>query len=39
MDLVDKWTTDGKINDGKKNTLDTYWRHFEYKYKYKWIHH
>ena len=29
MDLVDKWTTEGKINDGNKNTLDTYWRHFE----------
>ena len=29
MDLVDKWTTEGKINDGNKNTLDTYWKHFE----------
>ena len=28
MDLVDKWTTEGKINDGNKETLDTYWTHF-----------
>ena len=24
MDLVDKWTTEGKINDGNKETLNTY---------------
>ena len=29
MDLVDKWTTEGKINDGNKETLNTYWAHFE----------
>ena len=29
MDLVDKWTTEGKINDGNKDTLNTYWKHFE----------
>ena len=29
MDLVDKWTTKGKINDGNKETLITYWNHFE----------
>ena len=29
MDLVDKWTTEGKINDGNKNELNTYWKHFE----------
>ena len=29
MDLVDKWTTEGKINDGNKETLNTYWTHFE----------
>ena len=29
MDLVDKWTTEGKINDGNKDRLDTYWTHFE----------
>ena len=28
MDLVDKWTTEGKINDGK-NQLVTYWTQFE----------
>ena len=27
MDLVDKWTTEGKINDGNKETLNTYWKH------------
>ena len=27
MDLVDKWTTEGKINDGNKNELNTYWKH------------
>ena len=30
MDLVDKWTTKGKINDGNKNQLATYWKQFEY---------
>ena len=30
MDLVDKWTTEGKsINDGNKNNLKTYWDKFE----------
>ena len=29
MDLVDKWTTEGSINDGNKNTLQTYWDKFE----------
>ena len=29
MDLEDKWITEGKINDGNKDTLDTYWKHFE----------
>ena len=29
MDLVDKWTTEAKINDGNKNALNTYWKQFE----------
>ena len=29
MDLVDKWTTEGSINDGNKNTLKTYWDKLE----------
>ena len=29
MDLVDKWTAEAKIHDGNKDTLNTYWRHFE----------
>ena len=29
MDLVDKWTTEGKINDGNKNELNIYQKHFE----------
>ena len=29
MDLVDKWTTEGKINDANKETLNTYWQKFE----------
>ena len=29
MDLVDKWTTETKINDDNKNTLATYWKQFE----------
>ena len=29
MDLVEKWTTEGKINDGNKNELNTYWKQFE----------
>ena len=29
MDLVDKWITEGKINDGNKETLNTYWTKFE----------
>ena len=29
MDLVDKWTTDGKITDDNKNQLATYWKQFE----------
>ena len=26
MDLVDKWTAEAKINDGNKDTLNTYWK-------------
>ena len=29
MDLVDKWTTENKINDGNKDTLKTYWERFD----------
>ena len=29
MDLEDKWTTEGKINDGNKETMNTYWTKFE----------
>ena len=29
MDLVDKWTTENKINDGNKEVIQTYWDHFE----------
>ena len=29
MDLVDKWTTEGKINDGNKDTVQTYWEKFD----------
>ena len=29
MDQVDKWTTEAKINDGNKEILATYWKHFE----------
>ena len=29
MDLVDKWTTEGKIHDGNKDMLNTYWTQFE----------
>ena len=29
MDLVDKWTTEGAINDGNKNTLKAYWDKFD----------
>ena len=29
MDLVDKWITEGKINDRNKETLNTYWAKFE----------
>ena len=29
MDLVDKWTTEGRIHDGNKDMLNTYWTHFE----------
>ena len=29
MDLVDKWITEDKINDGNKNVLNTYWEKFE----------
>ena len=29
MDLVDKWTTEGRINDANKETLNTYWQKFE----------
>ena len=29
MELVDKWTAEGKINDGNKDQQDTYWTQFE----------
>ena len=29
MDLVGKWTTENKINDGNKDTLQTYWERFD----------
>ena len=29
MDLVDKWTAEGKINDGNKEQQNTYWTQFE----------
>ena len=29
MDLVDKWTNEGKINDGNKETVKTYWDRFD----------
>ena len=29
MDLVDKWTTEGKINDRNKDTVQTYWEKFD----------
>ena len=29
MELVDKWTTEGKIHDRNKETQDTYWTQFE----------
>ena len=29
MDLVDKWTTEGKITEENKETLNTYWTKFE----------
>ena len=29
MDLVDKWTTEGKITEENKETLNTYWGKFE----------
>ena len=29
MDLVDKWSTEGAINDGNKNTLKTSWDKFD----------
>ena len=29
IDLVDKWTSENKINDGNKETLKTYWDQFE----------
>ena len=29
MDLVDKWTTENKINDGNKDMLKTYWERFD----------
>ena len=29
MELVDKWTTEGKINDGNKEQQNTYWTQFE----------
>ena len=35
MDLVDKWTTEGKINDGNKETLNTYWENLRSTYTLK----
>ena len=29
MDLVDKWTTEGKVNDGNKETVKTYCDRFD----------
>ena len=29
MELVDKWTAEGKIHDANKDTQDTYWTLFE----------
>ena len=29
MDLVDKWETENKINDGNRNIIETYWDLFE----------
>ena len=29
MDLVDKWITENKINDGNKGMLQTYWERFD----------
>ena len=29
MELVDKWTAEGKIHDRNKETQDTYWTQFE----------
>ena len=29
MDLVDKWTAEGKIHDGNKEVVNTYWTQFE----------
>ena len=29
MELVDKWTAEGKIHDRNKDTQDTYWTLFE----------
>ena len=29
MDLVDKWTAEGAITNGDKNTLKTYWDKFD----------
>ena len=29
MDLVDKWTTEDKINDGNKEMVQTYWDRFD----------
>ena len=29
MELVDRWTAEGKITNANKDALDTYWTHFE----------
>ena len=29
MDLVDKWTTEGKINEENKEAVKTYWDRFD----------
>ena len=35
MDLVDKWTTEAKINDENKEMLNTYWQNLRSTYTLK----
>ena len=37
MELVDKWTAEGKINNGNKEAQDTYWTHLRNTYILKLI--